>query len=143
MAVAAEARKSALPRIFVPKGGSMGFTLMEVMVAVVIIAIAMVSVYKLQAQTILTANKARFMATAPMLARIKLADIETQPLEDLNDESGDFGEDFPGYSWKITTDEMASEQFKEDGPALRRIDIEVAFNQDESVFTVSSYRLDY
>lgn len=135
--------RPALPAAMTPSDPRAGFTLMEVMVAVVIIAIAMVSVYKLQAQTILTAGSARFYATAPMLARIKLADIDIKSLEDVDDDSGDFGEDFPGYTWKIATDEIASENLKEEGPSLKRIDIQILFNEGESVFSFSTYRLDH
>ena len=78
-----------------------GFTLLEVMVALSIIAIVLVSVYKMHAQTVSMNNEVRFYATAPMLAQIKIAEIESENLKDIGDDSGDFGDEFPDYRWNI------------------------------------------
>ena len=83
-----------------------GFTLLEIMVALSIIAIVLVSVYKMQAQTISMNYEARFYATAPLLAQLKIAELETENLEEQADDSGDFGDEFPGYRWKVVIDDI-------------------------------------
>ncbi|MFO7972965.1 MAG: prepilin-type N-terminal cleavage/methylation domain-containing protein [Desulfobacterales bacterium] len=53
-----------------------GFTLLEIMVALSIIAIVLVSVYKMQAQSISMIYASKFYATAPLLAQLKIAEVE-------------------------------------------------------------------
>ena len=77
-----------------------GFTLLEVMVAMAILAIALVAVLNLQTQSISMANEARLATTASMLAQSKIAEIES--IGGVTS-SGDFGEDFPNYRWEVTT----------------------------------------
>jgi len=56
-----------------------GFTLLETMVAVSIIAIVLVSIYKLHIQTISMNITAKFYATAPFLAQEKISELELSP----------------------------------------------------------------
>jgi general secretion pathway protein I len=77
-----------------------GFTLLEVMVAVAILAMALVAALGSQSQGISLANEAKFTTTAAFLAQAKMAEIEAIAPDELASDSGDFGEDFPGYNWK-------------------------------------------
>jgi type II secretion system protein I len=86
-----------------------GFTLLEVMVAMAIMAIVLVSVYRMQSQTLTMNTAARFYTQAPMLAQSKLAQLEAASAGTIVGDSGDFGDKFPGYSWSISTDEVSSE----------------------------------
>ena len=79
-----------------------GFTLLEVMVAMAIIAIALTAVFGSQSQSLTLASEAKFSTTAAFLAQSKMAEIEAQKPEDLTSDSGDFGEDFPGYLWELS-----------------------------------------
>ena len=118
-----------------------GFTLLEVMVAMSIMAIVLVSVYRMHSQT-LTMNIAnRFYTQAPLLAQGKLAQLETGLSEIIAGDSGDFGEEFPGYSWNVTVEEVAAEALGEIANDLKRIDLMVSFNNNEYVFNVRTYRL--
>ncbi|MBW2583428.1 MAG: prepilin-type N-terminal cleavage/methylation domain-containing protein, partial [Deltaproteobacteria bacterium] len=54
-----------------------GFTLLEVMVAMAIMAIVLVSVYRMHAQTLAMNTANRFYTQAPMLAQGKLAQLAT------------------------------------------------------------------
>ena len=127
-----------------PKGiqdRAFGFTLLEVMVAMSIMAIVLVSVYRMHSQT-LTMNIAnRFYTQAPLLAQGKLAQLETGLSEIIAGDSGDFGEEFPGYSWNVTVEEVAAEALGEIANDLKRIDLMVSFNNNEYVFNVRTYRL--
>ena len=64
------------------KRSSGGFTLLEVLVAVAVTAIALLAVYRLQAQTIDLNYSIRFYAAAPLLAQDALARFEAENLAD-------------------------------------------------------------
>jgi general secretion pathway protein I len=116
-----------------------GFTLLEVMVAMAIMAIVLVSVYRMHSQTLTMNTAARFYTQAPMLAQSKLAQLEVASEGTIVGDSGDFGEKFPGYSWSISTDEVSSEALGEIAADLKRIDMTVSFNSDEYVYNVRTY----
>jgi len=117
-----------------------GFTLLEIMVAVSIIAIVLVSVYKMQAQTISMNYAARFYATAPLLAQLKIAEVEIENLGKSADDSGDFGDEFPGYRWNVVVDDIESELLGNIAENLKKIDVNISFNNDELTYRLRSYR---
>ena len=117
-----------------------GFTLLEVMVAMAIMAIVLVSVYRMHSQTLTMNTAARFYTQAPMLAQSKLAQLEIASSGEITGDSGDFGEKFPGYTWSISTDEVSSEALGEIAADLKRIDMRVSFNGDEYSYNVRTYR---
>ena len=118
-----------------------GFTLLEVMVAMAIMAIVLVSVYRMHSQTLTMNTAARFYTQAPMLAQSKLAQIEVDSSGINGTDSGDFGDKFPGYTWRISTEEVVSEALGEIAADLKRIDMTVVFNSDEYSYNVRTYRL--
>ena len=118
-----------------------GFTFLEIMVALTIIAIVLVSVYRMHAQTISMNYAVRFYATAPLLAQLKIAELETINMEDQTDDSGDFGNEFPGYHWDIVIDDVESETFGDIAEDLKEIDVVVSFNNDEFTYNLRTYRL--
>jgi len=83
--------------------GARGFTLLEVLVAVAILAIAMVAILKANVQSLDTLTKSRETSTASLLAASKLAEIEAAGVVNWNDLRGDFGEDYPDYIWEVET----------------------------------------
>jgi len=87
------------------KSGS-GFTLLEVLVSLVIIAIVFVSVLRLQGQTISMNETTRFYAVAPFLAQQKMSEITADPTAFSGSQSGNFGDDTPGYGWTALVDEF-------------------------------------
>jgi general secretion pathway protein I len=117
-----------------------GFTLLEIMVAVSIIAIVLVSIYKMQAQTISMNYEARFYATAPLLAQFKMTEQETKSLEDLTSDSGNFDDDFPGYSWSMAVDDVESEALGTTAKDLKKIDVTIFLNNDEFTYSLRTYR---
>ncbi|MEE8430960.1 MAG: prepilin-type N-terminal cleavage/methylation domain-containing protein [Candidatus Desulfatibia sp.] len=117
-----------------------GFTLLEIMVSISIIALVLVSVYRLHAQTISMNQSSRFYTTAPLLAQNKLAELEIKPLDELADDAGNFGDEFPGYSWKVTINDVESETLGNTAEDLKKIDIIVSFNQDEFTYDLRTYR---
>jgi general secretion pathway protein I len=124
-----------------------GFTLIEMMVAVSIIAIVLTAVYRLHSQTLLMTIGARFYTVAPLLAQNKLVDIELSSEQELAQGTGDFGKDFPDYAWEVTIDDVSSDQLKTGSEQLKgaveklkRIDIKVLFNEGEMVYDLRTYR---
>lgn len=116
-----------------------GFTLMEVLVALAVLAIALTSIYKLQGRTILMSSKARFLTIAPQLAQSKLAEIERQKFDDISDGEGVFGEEYPSYTWTLSVEEIPTELITEKDYHLVRIDVRVARDDDED-YQLHTYR---
>ena len=82
---------------------SRGFTLLEVMVAVAILAIALVAILKANLQTIDTLVETRERTTVSLLAASKMAEIESVGAAEWSEFRGDFGEDYPGFTWQVET----------------------------------------
>ena len=111
--------------------GLSGFTLLEVMVAVAIIAIAFTAVLGSQSQSVSLAGESKFNTMAPLLAQRKMAQLESEKSGALTSDSGDFGEDFPGYTWQTQVRDVELE-----GPGgafdyLKRVDVRVTWGEDE------------
>ena len=116
-----------------------GFTLLEIMVAVAIMAIVLVSVYKLHAQTISMNGIARFYTTAPLLAQRTVAEIGAFPDIRRPAADGDFGDEFPGYSRRVSIDDVSTEIFGRAAEDLKKIEVTISFNQNEFVYTLRTY----
>ncbi|MBT8350717.1 MAG: prepilin-type N-terminal cleavage/methylation domain-containing protein [Deltaproteobacteria bacterium] len=117
-----------------------GFTLLEIMVAISIIAIVLVTVYRMHAQTISMNVISRFNTVAPVLAKQILTQNETKTLDELADDSGDFGKEFTDYKWQVSVKEVESEALGEIAKDLKQIEVTVSLNEDEDVYTLRSYR---
>jgi len=89
-----------------------GFTLMEVMIAMAILAIALVAVFQLQSQSISMSTDSRFMTTAALLAQSKMVEAEAGSTLANHKEDGDFGPDYPQYTWHLEVGDTQLPQFK-------------------------------
>ena len=118
-----------------------GFTLLEVMIAMAIMAIVLVSVYRLHSQTLSMTTANRFYTQAPLLAQSKMAQLEAMSSDLISGDSGDFGDKFPGYGWSVSTDEVSSEALGEAAEDLKRIDVTVTLNENEYEYTIRLYRM--
>ena len=120
-----------------------GFTLLEVLVALGIMAVVLVSVYRLHSQTISMATETRFHVQAPLLARGALARFEESRQRGLISDEGDFGKDYPGYRWKISVEEVASPALgAELSRDMKRIDVVVSLNEGAYTYEFRTYRFD-
>jgi general secretion pathway protein I len=81
-----------------------GFTLLEVMIAISILAIAFATLFGSQSKSLSAATETLFNTHAPLLGSLKLAELESG-LISTGETGGDFGEDFPGYEWKMTVED--------------------------------------
>lgn len=100
-----------------------GFTLLEVMVALSMVAVALTAVIGSQSQGVSLAAEARFSTTASLLANSILARYETTDPLDLIEGSGDFGEDFPGYTWQASLERPSFDDPPNVADYLQRVEI--------------------
>ena len=117
-----------------------GFTFIEIMVAISIIALVLTGIYKMQVQTLSMGYALQFYTLAPLLAQSKMAAMEIKPIENQAGDSGVFGEEFPGYSWQVSFNENESEALGNVAQDLIRVDVTVAFNDDENIYNLRAYK---
>lgn len=118
-----------------------GFTFLEVLVALTLVAVVLLSIHKLNAQSILLGSETEFHAVASLLAQEKIADIETV-LPDLpSSRKGDFGDAFPNYRWEIELEAVSSDLLGEVAEDLQRIDVVVSEVGEGRTFRLRTYRL--
>ncbi|UCG67827.1 MAG: type II secretion system protein [Deltaproteobacteria bacterium] len=131
---------SNIPLLHCSKGAR-GFTLLEVMIALAIIAITLVTLLASQSQSLSLAIEAKFNTTAALLAQSKMAEIETESMENLSSDSGDFGEDFPNYHWEYTVGDLSLAGVEEALDFLKQIDLAVYWgNSGEYEYKLRLYR---
>ncbi len=131
-----------------------GFSLLEMVVSISIIALVLISVFKIQTSMLRLSIAGEFYSTASHLARQKIADIELElnnPLllneSLLNERSGDFGDSFPDYKWHvtITTLDLLGSQIPESFidksqiQNLKNITVEISYKEQFS-FKLTSWR---
>ncbi len=116
-------------RIAVRSGG---FTLLEVMIAMAILAITLVTIYQSQSQSISMASDSRFLTTASLLAQTRMAEIDAADPRAVASANGDFGDDYPGYAWRLEVSAV------EELPLLKRISLTVTQGR---MATRNAYRL--
>ena len=115
-----------------------GFTLLEVMVSVAVIAIVLVSIIRLQGQTILMNESSRFYSSAPFLAQSKMAEILSDPLN-AGSSAGDFEKEHPGYSWKIDIEPVSIDVIEGAKLELKKADVVIEFNEGQMKYTLRQY----
>lgn len=115
-----------------------GFTLLEVMIAVAILAIALTSLFGSQSTSVALATETRFNTQAPLLAQMQLTKILSE--EEYIPGEGDFGADFPGFQWVLTVEDAIlgeSEILQLLDGELQHLSLVVSWGDN-----VYSYRLD-
>ncbi|MCX5851767.1 MAG: type II secretion system minor pseudopilin GspI [Deltaproteobacteria bacterium] len=120
-----------LPGSHVQNSRAPGFTLLEVMIAMAMLAITLVTAFQSQSQSISMASESRFETTAPLLAQSKMAEIEAMKMSDVNAGEGDFGEKFPDYTWRVEVNDTEFE-------ALKKIEVKVT---SSALKSRNAYRL--
>lgn len=84
-----------------------GFTLIEVMVAMMIMVGAIVILYASSAGTQGRIRKSRVYNNVALLLERKIAEVEAvnlgKSLTEISDAEGDFGKDYPEYRWTFAT----------------------------------------
>lgn len=117
-----------------------GFTLLEIMVALSIVAIVFITAFRLHSQTISMSGRVRFDAVAPLLAQEKLSEYERMSSESLLEESGDFGDKLPGYRWSVSVADVESEPLGELSKDLKRLDLVISSVDGGTAYRIRAYR---
>ena len=77
-----------------------GFTLLEAMVSLAILAIGLIAVIRTFSISTRANAFARDRTTATLLAEQKMAELRGMPLREIGIKTGDFGEDYPRFKWQ-------------------------------------------
>lgn len=115
-----------------------GFTLLEVMISVAIIAIVIVSIMRLQGQTIMMNESSRFYSLAPFLAQAKISEVLNDPKNAVSS-SGDFGDNALGYTWKTDIEPVNINVTEGAKIELKSINVYIEYNNGEMKYNLQEY----
>ena len=108
------------------KGKDHGFTLLEIIICLGLIALVLVAVFHLQAQNLDLQSEAQFMTTATCLLQERLSQIQAQEKIDEGRNSGDFGKDHPDYTYTQEVSEVP------DTETLYKVKVAVILERDKA-----------
>ena len=108
------------------KGKDHGFTLLEIIICLGLIALVLVAVFHLQAQNLDLQSEAQFMTTATCLLQERLSQIQAQEKIEEGTNSGDFGKDYPDYVYKQEVSEVP------DTETLYKVKVAVILERDKA-----------
>ena len=107
----------------IDSAGSRGFTLLEVMVALAILATTLVVLLQIITNNVRATNHAKMTTAATLLARGKMIDIEDSVLEngfstDNESDKGTFrDQNFPSFRWEsVDRAHRAADRYEAGGP---------------------------
>ncbi len=111
------------------RGDRCGFTLLEVLVAFAILAVAMAALMQAFSQGLRSLEAAEDYGTAAMLARSKMAEVgPIIPIEE-GEHTGDLAN---GWQWRVVVLPYAGDDdASAEASALRLYDVQVAIERDE------------
>jgi len=119
---------------------ALGFTLLEVLAAVAILAIVLVAVFRLHFQTTAMAGASKFYTLAPLLAQTKLTDLEIIGIENAGSGEGDFGTANPCLKWRVDTEDAVPAILQNGPGSMRKIEITVSTTDEDMVYRMRTYR---
>ena len=108
--------------------------------AVSILALLLVGIHKLQSQLVDVNLAARFLTMAPLLAQNRMAELERSHFADIEKDTGDFGKDFPGYSWSLIMETLEPDILKKMASPMKKIEVSISLNKGERTYRVRIYR---
>ncbi len=113
-----------------------GFTLVEVMAAMVLLAIVLPTAIQGTILCMNLATNARMQVQAASLAQAKLSELAATKMIDEAMQTGDFGEQWPQYRWLATVQPW-------DDPRLVELDVSVVWNRKGKDYDVTVSTLVY
>jgi len=123
---------------FVPSCDSRGFTLLEVMVAVAILAMVLVTLLSVNGRSIDDVQLADHMTTATLLAKRTMSDMlqNARSRAGEGEEEGEFPEEeFKGFTWKKTVKPISFE-YESMPVTITELKVEVAWYEGTHQETV-------
>ena len=112
--------------ILIRKSRDHGFTLLEIIICLGLIALVLVAVFHLQAQNLDLQSEAQFMTTATCLLQERLSQIQASEKIDEGKNSGDFGKDYPDYTYTQEVSEVP------DTETLYKVRVDVILERDKA-----------
>jgi general secretion pathway protein I len=119
-----------------------GFTLLEVMIAMAILAIGLTSLFGSQSSSVALATETRFNIQAPLLAKLQLSTIQSST-EGIFADNGDFGDEFPGFQWELTVEEASfqdSELLEQLEDKMQHLMLTVTWGEELFSYQLDSYQ---
>jgi len=116
-----------------------GFTLLEVMIAMAILAIGLTSLFGSQTSSVALATETRFNVQAPLLARLQLSTLQSSE-EGIFADNGDFGDEYPGFKWELLVEDadfQDSELLQQLNESMQHLTLTVTWGE-----YLYSYQLD-
>lgn len=98
-----------------------GFSLIETLVALLLAAVVMPIAVQAVTNAATQATLAKRTRIAAMLSQNKVSEVIMGDEIDVGEESGDFGEDYPGFSWKTIVTNY-------DTDTLQQVEVSVMFS---------------
>jgi prepilin-type N-terminal cleavage/methylation domain-containing protein len=111
--------------ILIRKGKDQGFTLLEIIICLGLIALVLVAVFHLEAQSLDLQSEAQFMTTANCLLQDRLSQIQALENIEEGNTTGDFGEDYPDYTYTQEVSEVP------DTETLYKVKVAVILERDK------------
>ncbi len=108
--VAVHSRLSTLDSRLQTPDSRLGFTLVEAVVAAVLVAIGVVGALGAIGAAARAQAAAGFYHDTALLAQEKMAELEAAPSLEAGEKKGDFGEAHPGYEWKTQVEPLTGEE---------------------------------
>ncbi len=121
--------------ILIRKWNKSGFTLLEIVISLGLITIALLTILRLQAQSLNLQSEAQFTTTAHYLAQDRLSRIQSEKGLRAGSFSGDFGEDYPYFKYVEEIEEIT------DVENLFRVMVTISLDDGkaENQFSVKTY----
>lgn len=116
--------------------GRAGFTLLEVLISIAILATVLTAVLRLEKQSIDMGGIQKEVVVASILANNLMSEMELQDFPAVGNTNGDFGEDFPQYIWSREVAETFFEGVNEVKLTVQR---RIGNREPQSILTVTKY----
>ncbi len=113
-----------------------GFTLIEVLVAITVLALVMTAVLQLQTQSIEIGAVQQELVMASLLVQNLMSEIELDEYPEVGEVAGDFGEDHPQYAWERIVSETIFDGVNEVRLTVSR---QIGERKPREILTISKF----
>ena len=116
-----------------------GFTLLEVLVAVVILGSTLAVLLGTVNRNLVLASDSKNLSIARMLAQNKISEVELAGYPSDTNEEGEY-EDFPGFKWYLSVVPLNISSLETD---IKIVKLLVTWNNDQQDFEITLAMSDY
>ncbi|NIP37625.1 MAG: prepilin-type N-terminal cleavage/methylation domain-containing protein [Candidatus Dadabacteria bacterium] len=116
-----------------------GFTLLEVLVAVVILGSTLAVLLGAVNRNLVLASNSKNLSIARMLAQDKISEVELAGYPENKNEEGEF-EDFPGFKWYLSVSPLDISSLETD---IKIVKLLITWDNDQKDFEITFAMADY